>query len=108
MHLVVHACDSGTEGLDTGRRTVFSEGDGDIDAGRALEAPLDVVLDLGGALAKVGPLLGLLQEAKLGGSLGTPDNAGGGSGGIQAGVGKVAGVGSAELTVDLRARLCQG
>lgn len=107
MHLVVHACDGGTEGLDTGRRAVLSERDGHVDGGGALEASLDIVLDLRSALAQVGPLLGLLEEAKLGRSLRAPDDAGGGAGGVQAGVGKVAGIGSAELTVDLGTRLCQ-
>lgn len=89
------------QGLDAGGGAVLSGGDGDVDGGGPGEAAGDVILDLGGALAQVGPGLGLLEEAVLGGALGAPDDAGGGAAGVEAGMGLVALVGVAELAVDL-------
>lgn len=50
---------------------------------------------MGGPTTKVGPLLGLLEEAMLSGLLSTPNHTSGCSGGIEAGVGEMSGYGSA-------------
>lgn len=47
---------------------------------------------LGGALAKVGPFVGLLEVAKLAGALCAPDDTGGRTRGVETSVGKVASV----------------
>jgi hypothetical protein len=95
-----------TQGLDAGRGAVLTRGRRDVNGAGAVEAALDVVLDLGGALAQVGPLLGLLEEAILAGALGTPDDTGRGSGRVETGVGEMALVGGTELAVDLGGCLC--
>lgn len=101
VHLVVEVGDGFAQRLDTGGGAVLSGGHGHVDGLGPLEAAGDVVLDLGGALAKVGPGIGLLEEAILGGALSAPDDTGGGSAGIETGVGHVALVGIAELAMDL-------
>ena len=101
VHLVVHVGDSLTEGLDTGSGAVLPGGHGDVDGLRALKAALNVVFNLGSALAQVGPELRLFQEAILSSSLGAPDDASRGTSGVQTGMGEVTLVRSPELAVDL-------
>lgn len=101
MHHVVEIGDGLSERLDTGSGTVFSGSHGDVNGVGSLEATGDVVLDFGGTLAEVGPALGVLEEAILGGSLSTPDDTGGGSAGVETGVGQVTLVGVTELTMNL-------
>lgn len=79
VHRVVHGSHSFTQGLDTGRGAVLSSSYGDVDGRRTLEAALDVILDLGSTLTKVGPEVRLLQEAILGCSLSAPDHTSGGT-----------------------------
>jgi hypothetical protein len=78
------------QGLDAGGRAVLAAARADVDVGGTGEAALDVVLDLGGALAQVGPLVGLLEEAILGGALSAPDDAGGCSGSVEPSMGEMA------------------
>lgn len=68
-----------------------------------LKAALYAVVNLGRALAQVGPFFGFLEEAVLVGLFGGPDDAGGGAGGVETGVRLVAFVRLAELPVDVRA-----
>jgi hypothetical protein len=105
VHLVVEVGDSLAQGLDAGGGAVLAGGHGHVDGFGPPEAAGNVVLDLGGALAQVGPGIGFLKEAILGGALGAPDDAGGGAAGVEAGVGHVALVGIAELAVDLGGEL---
>jgi hypothetical protein len=67
---------------------------------RALEGAFNLVVDFRGALAKIGPFLGLFEETVLVGSLCAPNHTGGSSGGVETCVGLMAFVGIAELTVD--------
>lgn len=106
MVLIVELGDSLPKGSDAGRGAVLAAGHGDVDGLGTLEAAGDVVLDLGRALAQVGPGVRVLEEAVLGGALGAPDDAGGGSAGVETGMGHVALVGVAELAVNLGLELC--
>lgn len=101
MHLIVQVSHRLPQGPDASRGAILTGRNGEGDGLGTLEAALDVVLDFGGALAEVGPRLWVLEEAVLGGALGAPDDAGGGAGGVEAGVGHVAFVGGAELAMDL-------
>lgn len=116
---IVHLGDSLTQRLDTSGRGIFSGSHCDIDVCGPLEAAFDVILDLGSwtdesalvsamslvvtresfcyaylgsSLSKVRPLVRLVEEAKLAGSLGAPDHAGGGTGGVKTSVGKMTSV----------------
>ena len=66
-----------------------------------------VATHLGGALAQVGPLVGLLEEAELRGPLGAPDDTGRAARSVETGMGQVALVRRAELTVDFTTSLCR-
>lgn len=112
MHLVVQAGDGLSQGLDAGGGAVLAAGSADVEGRGAVEAALDVILNLGGALclpgsalhedsqftrdrheahtAEVGPLVLLLKEAKLSGALGAPHHARRRSGGVEAGMGEMA------------------
>ena len=65
-----------SQALDPGRGTVFAPRRADVDLVRALKGADDVVVDFGGALAEVRPLVGLVGEAVLVGALGAPDDSG--------------------------------
>jgi hypothetical protein len=97
-----------SQALDPGRGTVFAPRRADVDLVRALKGADDVVVDFGGALAEVRPLVGLVGEAVLVGALGAPDDSCRGAGGVEAGVGFVAFVRVAELAVDLGVCFCGG
>lgn len=86
--------------LDTCRWAIFSATHGNVNLRGAMEAALDLIVDLGGSLAQVRPFVGLVGEAILDRPLGTPHHAGRGSGGIESGVGAVAFVSTTELTMD--------
>lgn len=77
MHVVVELGDSFSQGLDTRCGTVLSAGHGDVDGLGSGEASLDVILNLRGTLTEVGPEVGFLEVAILGGSLCAPDDTGG-------------------------------
>lgn len=100
MHGVVEVGNGLPQGLDAGSGAVLATGDGDVDGLGALEAARDVVLDLRGTLAKVGPGLGLVEVAILDGTLGAPDDTGRGTRGVETGVGHVP-RGISELAVRL-------
>lgn len=101
MRLIVELGNSFSQGLDTGRGAVLSGRNANVDCLGSLEATGNFVLDFRGALAKIGPRIRLIHEAILVGSLSTPDDTSRRSAGIQAGVGHVAFVRIAELSVDL-------
>ncbi len=71
---------------------------------RAFEAPRDVIVYLGGTLPQIRPFLRVFEEAMLVGSFRAPDYTGGGTSRVKTGVGFVAFVGIAELSVDFRSR----
>jgi hypothetical protein len=106
--LVVEAGDGGAQRFDAGRGRVLAAVDGDLDLSRPQEAALDLVLDLGCALAQVGPLLRVVEVAALVGAFGGPDDAGRRARRVQAGVRLVALVALAELQVDGRVELWAG
>jgi len=70
--LIVEVCDSGSEGLDSCRGTVLATVHGHRDGRGSLEAAFDVIVDFGRTLAKIGPFLGAVVEAVLGGLFGCP------------------------------------
>lgn len=103
MFMVVQVGDGFPQRLDTGSGSILSSCHGDIDSLWAMEAAFDVIVDFGGSLAQIGPLVGTIAKAVLVGTLCTPDNTGGGTGGIQTSMGTMAFVGVAELAVDFGA-----
>jgi hypothetical protein len=86
----------------TSRRSILAPCHGNIDLFGPLKGTLDKILDLRRALAQVGPFIGLFSEAMLVRAFRAPDDSCGGTSGIEAGVGSVAFVGIAELSVNLR------
>ncbi len=76
VHLIVEICDSLSQGANTGSGSILSTSHGNVNGLGTLKASIDIILDLGGTLAQVGPLLGVLEVAKLGGTLGAPDDSG--------------------------------
>lgn len=105
MVLVVQVGNGLPQRLDAGRGAVLAAGYGDVERLRPREAALDLVVDLGGALAQIRPQLGLVEETKLGRTLRAPDDARRGTRGIETRMGQVALVGSAKLAMDLAAGL---
>lgn len=101
MHDVVEVGNSLAEFSDTGSRAILATGHGDIDGGGTGKAASNVILNFGGTLAQVGPSIGLLEKTVLGGTLSTPNDTGGGTAGIETGVGLVAFVGITELSMSL-------
>lgn len=105
MVLVVQVRNSLTKRTDAGGGTVLAARDGDIQRLRPLETPLDIILNFRSALAQIGPLIGLLQEAELGSTLRAPNDTCRSTCGIEAGMRQMAFVGGAELAMDLAAGL---
>jgi len=99
--LIVQTCHGRTQRFDTGGRTVFPRSGGDGDRRRAGKTSFDLVVGLGGTLAKIGPAVGILGIAMLGSSLCAPDDTSGSTGGIETGVRTVALVGGTELAMSL-------
>lgn len=99
MMLIVKLGDRFSQRLDTRSGTVLAAMARDIHLLGALKAALDLVVDLGCALAQIGPALGVLQVAVLIGPLRRPDDTGRGAGGVETGMRLVALVG-AELAMD--------
>ena len=102
--LIVEMGDRRAQRLDTGGRAVLARGRSDRDTGRTREAALDLVVGFGGTLAEISPSSGVLEVTVFGSAFGTPDDAGGGTRSVKAGVGAVAFVGGTELTVGFRAK----
>lgn len=107
MVLVVQVGYGLAQGLDAGGGAVLAGSHGDVNGVGPGEAAGNVVLNLRGALAEVGPLVGVLGEAVLAGALGAPDDTSRGAAGVEAGMGHVALVGAAELPVNLGLNLCE-
>jgi hypothetical protein len=99
MVLVVQLRNRLPQRPDTSRGTVLSAMSTDIDLLGPLKASLNAVVDFRCALAQVGPFFGVLKEAVLVRLFGGPDNTCGGAGGVETGVGLVALVSAAELSV---------
>ena len=99
---IVKVGDGNPQWLDPGDRPILSTGHGDIDLLGPFEAAFDVVVDLRGTLAKIGPAGWVVGEAMVVCSFRAPDDAGTGSGGVKASMGTVALVCIAELAVNLR------
>jgi hypothetical protein len=72
MVVIVEVRDSFPQRLDTRCRTVFASGHGNRDRSRSWKRPFDIVVDFWSALAEIGPLVRLIEEAMSGGLLGTP------------------------------------
>lgn len=106
MVLVVEVGNGLPQRSDTGRRTIFASGNGDVNGFGALEAASDVVLDLRSTLAQVCPGVGVFEEAVFGSTLSAPDYTGGRSAGVEARVGHVTLVGITELAMNLGLNLC--
>lgn len=100
MMRIVQVRNSSSQSLDTGGRSVFSSGHGNINGLRSFEATFDIIVDFRCTLTQVCPFLRLLQEAMLVGSLRAPNYTGGGTSRVEASVWFVALVGIAELFVD--------
>lgn len=98
---VVEVRNSLSKLLDTGRGAVLSSGHGDVNDIGSLEATGNIIFDFGGALAKIGPGLGVLEEAILGSALSAPNDTSGRSAGIETGMGLMTLVGVTELAMDL-------
>jgi len=90
MVLVVQMSNRLTEGLDAGSRAVLTAGHVDLDGLGPLEASLNLVFDLGSALAQVGPRIRVIEVAVLVGALRGPDDTCRRAGGVEAGVRLVA------------------
>lgn len=99
MH-IIQIRNRSPEALNSRRRTVLSAGHRDIDMCRPVKRPLDLVVNFGGALAQIRPLLRFIKEAMLVGTLSAPDYTGGSSRRVETGVGFVAFVGVTELAMD--------
>lgn len=84
------------------RRSILAPCHGNIDLFGPLKGALDMILDLRCTLAQVGPFFGLVSEAVLVRAFRAPDDSCGGTSGIETGVGSVAFMGIAELSVNLR------
>ena len=97
---VVEIGDGFPQRLNARGGAVLPAVDGDVEGGGAVEAALDIVVHLGGALAQVGPLAGVIAESELVGAFGAPDHSRGRTRRIEAGVGTVAFVRFTEQTVD--------
>jgi hypothetical protein len=89
----------------TSCRPILSSCHCNIDLLRSFKRALDVILNLWCTLSQVGPFLRLLGEAMLVCAFRTPNDAGGGTSGIETSMGSVAFVGIAKLSVDLRVEL---
>ena len=88
--LIVKMSNRLTEGLNTSRRAVFTTGHVDLYGLGPLEASLNRIFDLGGALAQVGPRIRVIEVAVLVGALRGPDDTCRRAGGVEAGVRLVA------------------
>ena len=91
--------------LDTCGWSILSSTHGNINRLGAVEATLDVIVNLWSSLTQVGPVVGTIAEAVLVGTLCAPDYASRGSGGIETSMWTMAFMGTAELAMDLRGKL---
>lgn len=105
MVLIVQLGHRLSQWLDTCRGTILAAMASNVHLLGALKAALDLVVDLGRALAQVGPGIGVLEVAVLVGALRRPDNTGRGTCGVETGMRLVA-LKGAELAVDLGGEFC--
>ena len=91
---------------NTRRRSILTAMACDVYLLGPVEAALNLVVDFRGTLPQVRPLLGVLEEAILVGTLGSPDYTGRGTGCVETCVRLVAFVGLTKLPVDFGAELC--
>lgn len=103
--LVVELGNGLAKRLDATSRSILAAVDRDVNGLGLGEGVWDLVVDLGGTLAQVGPVLRRLLEAALAGTLGAPDDAGRSTRGVEACMRAMALVSLAELLVDLRLEL---
>ena len=96
---IVQVCNSNPQWLDTCRRAILSPSDGNIDSLWAVKTALDII-DLGGTLAKVCPVIESILKAMLVGSLCTPDYTCTGSAWVESGMGTVSFVSVSKLAVN--------
>lgn len=78
----------------------------DIDLRGPLKAALDLIVYLWGTLSQIGPRFRIIEITMLVGSLRGPDDTGACASGIEAGMGFVAFVRLAELTMGFGAQFC--
>ena len=107
MMLVVQMRHRLPQRLDARGRAILTAVGVDFDRRGPLKAAFDVVLDLGRALAKIGPLVLLLEEAELRSTLGAPDYTSRGTRGIKTCMRKVTLVRVTKLTVNLAGGFCR-
>jgi hypothetical protein len=82
MMLIIQVCNRLSKRLDTRRRPILTPSHRDINVLRTFKGALNVIVDFGRALPKVGPLVRVVEESMLVGTLGTPDHTGGSAGGV--------------------------
>ena len=97
---VVQSRNGGSEWFDTSSGPILSAADGNVDLFGSLKGAFDIV-DLGGALSQIGPLTRVVLEPMLICPFCAPNDAGGASGGVQAGVRSVACMSVAKLAMYL-------
>ena len=80
MMLIVELGNSCTQRFDACSRAIFTPRQRDVDLFGAFEAAFDIVVYLGRPLAEIGPVSGIILKAMFVCTLGTPHDAGRGSG----------------------------
>lgn len=103
---IVQVRNSLAKRLDPRRRSVFTRSRRDRNSGRAGERSLNAVVGIRCTLSQVRPGIGIFCESMLASPFCRPDYTGGGTGGIEAGVGTVAFVSIAKLTMGFGCSLC--
>lgn len=106
--LIVQLSNSFTERLDTSRGAVFTSMARDVDFLGPLEAALDLVVDLRCSLTQIRPCVRVLEVSVFVCAFGGPYYTGGSTSGVETGVGLVAFMRVAELSVDLGGEFCAG
>ena len=102
---IVKVGDSKPQWLDTGNRSILPARHGDIDLFGPFKAAFDVVVDLRGTLAKIGPAMWVIGKAMVVCSFRAPDDAGTGSGWVKTSMRTVTFVCVSELAMNLRTLL---
>jgi len=74
--LIVQVRNGSSKRFDPGSGTIFTTVQGQRDGGRPSEAALNLVVDFGRTLAQIGPRIGTVLKAMLGGLLRTPGEMG--------------------------------
>jgi len=103
MMRIVQIGNGDTQRLDTSGGPILTTSHGNLNVLGPIEASFDVVIYFRGSLAQICPFIGFVGKAMLVGTLGAPDDAGGGAAGIEARVWAMAFVSISKLTVDFGA-----